>query len=341
MAPNLPKSFKAARFMEKDAPLTVEEVDLKQPGEGEVLIKVHAVGVCHSDAMVPTGVFGTPLPRTPGHETIGDVVAVGPGERNWKVGDRVGGGWHGGHDGVCKPCKRGLNQMCVNEKINGLHLDGGYAEYCILNTEAVVRVPSDADPAAYAPLLCAGVTVFNAIRNMNVMTGGTVAIQGLGGLGHLAIQYAARMGYRVIALSSSASKEKFAKDLGASDYVDGSKEDHSEALQKLGGAALIVVTAPDPALVSNLIYGLGVLGKLLILAPVGKVEVDTVAMIGKGLSIHGWPSGQALDSEEAIEFAEIHNINCMVEKFPLNEAPKAYEHMMSGKARFRSVIVME
>ncbi|MCJ1306139.1 hypothetical protein MMC08_008957 [Hypocenomyce scalaris] len=341
MSPNLPKTFKAARFVKKDAPLTIEDVELKQPGEGEVLIKVLATGVCHSDAYVSPGMFGNSFPRTPGHETIGTVVAVGPGEKQWKVDDRVGGPWHGGHDGTCKTCKRGQNQMCPNAKINGISLDGGYAEYCILNTEAVVSVPSDADPAAYAPLLCAGVTVFNSIRHMGVAPGETVAIQGLGGLGHLAIQYAARMGYRVIALSSSGSKEKFAKELGASDYIDGSKQDHTEALQKLGGAALIVVTAPNPSLITNLLYGLGVGGKLLVLAPVGKVEVDTAAMVQKGLSVHGWPSGQALDCEEAIEFAEIHNVNCMVEKFPLKDAPKAFEHMLSGNARFRSVLVME
>ena len=234
------------------------------------------------------------------------------------------------------------------------------AEYCLLRSEAAVRVPADVDPAAYAPLLCAGVTVFNGIRQMKITPGEIVAIQGLGGLGHLAVQYAAKMGYRVVALSSSASKEKFAKDLGAHEYIDGSKQDHGEALQKMGGAALVVTTAPNPEVMKSLINGLGPLGKLLILAGeflyvfstllflgtdppfevAGEATFNTIPMITKGLSVHAWPSGHALDCEEAIDFARIHNINCMIENFPLEKASEAYDHMMSGKVRFRSVITM-
>ena len=200
--------------------------------------------------------------------------------------------------------------MCSNEAINGVSRDGGYSEYVTLRSEAVVTIDKDLDPAVGAPLLCAGVTVFNSIRKMNIVQGDTVAIQGLGGLGHLGVQYARKMGYRTVALSSSDKKKDFAKKLGANDYIDGSKEDQGEALQKIGGAALIVVTAPDPKHISGLLNGLAPGGKLLILAPVGDVPVNTVAMITKGLSVHGWPSGHALDSEEAIQFAFHHDVNC-------------------------------
>ncbi|KAI4187223.1 MAG: hypothetical protein L6R41_002941 [Letrouitia leprolyta] len=215
------------------------------------------------------------------------------------------------------------------------------AEYCTLRSEAAVSVPADVDPAAYCPLLCAGVTVFNSMRKQHVLPGEIVAIQGLGGLGHLAIQYAAKMGYRTVALSTSGSKEKFARDLGATDYIDGSKEDHAEALQKLGGAALIVSTSPVPSSIGKLVGGLGNLGKLLILAPCGDVTVNTVPMVLKGLTVTSWPAGHAMDSEEAISFAQLHNVNCMIETFPLSKANEAFEHMMTGKARFRAVITME
>ncbi|MCJ1427308.1 hypothetical protein MMC29_005211 [Sticta canariensis] len=239
MSPAFPKTCKVAIFKNANEPLTFEDVELKEPGEGEVLIKVLATGLCHSDADVQTAKFGNPFPMVPGHETIGDIVAVGAGEKLWKVGDRVGGGWHGGHDD---------------------------AEYCTLRSEATVRIPHDVDPAAYCPLLCAGVTVFNGMRRMKITPGETVGIQGLGGLGHLALQYASKMGYRVVALSSGASKEKFARDLGASDYVDGSKTDQAEYMKNLGGAGLIVSTAPNREVVGQLVGGLAPEGKLLILS---------------------------------------------------------------------------
>ncbi len=202
----------------------------------------------------------------PGHEVIGDVVAVGSNVSTWKVGDRAGGPWHGGHDSTCRQCRRGQYQMCEHEEINGFTKRGGYAEYMIMRTEASVRIPKDVDPAEFAPLLCAGVTTFNSMRNMGVQPGSVVAVQGLGGLGHLAIQFAAKMGYRVVALSSSAGKEDFAKQLGAHDYVDGSKQNAAEYLQSLGGASLIVATAPSPKAVEPLLYGLEAYGTLLVLA---------------------------------------------------------------------------
>lgn len=341
MPPSLPQTYKAAVFKESGKSLVIEELELKAPPIGEVLIKVEACGVCHSDTLAQNGMMGSTFPRVPGHEVIGRVVAVADGEKHWKVGDRVGGAWHGGHDGNCTACKKGMFQMCANEQVNGVSRDGGYAEYCALRSESAVPIPEHVDAASYAPILCAGVTVFNGMRHMNVTPGSLVAIQGLGGLGHLAIQYANKFGFRVAALSSSGDKEKFARELGAHEYIDGSKGDTGEALAKLGGAALIVVTAPNPKIIPGLFKGMGMQGKLLILSPVGDVSVDTLSMIQYGMSVHGWPSGHTQDSEEAIEFAQLQNVKCMIEKFPLAKANDAYDSMMQGKARFRSVLVME
>jgi D-arabinose 1-dehydrogenase-like Zn-dependent alcohol dehydrogenase len=231
--------------------------------------------------------------------------------------------------------------MCKNEAINGVTRDGGYGEYVTLRSEAVVRVPTDVDPAAYAPILCAGITVFNSLRNQHIIPGEVVAVQGLGGLGHLALQYANKMGFRVVAISSSADKEKFARDLGAHEYIDGSKEDIGQALQKMGGAACVVFTAPNAKLIPPLISGLGPLGKLLVLATAGPVEINLTMMIQNGLSVVAWPSGHALDSEEAIDFAMRHGVNCMVERFKLDDANEALQHMLSGKVRFRAVLTMD
>ena len=243
--------------------------------------------------------------------------------------------------GSCKSCRRGMFQMCTNEVINGVTRDGGYGEYVTLRSEAVVRVPEDVDPAEYAPILCAGVTVFNSLRNQHIIPGELVGVQGLGGLGHLALQYANKMGYKVVAISSSAEKEKFARDLGAHEYIDGSKEDIGSALQRMGGAACILFTAPNAKLIPGLISGLAPLGKLLILAATGPVEINTGSMILSGLSIVAWPSGHALDSEEAIDFAMRHGVSCMIERFKLDDANEALQHMLSGKVRFRAVITVD
>lgn len=343
MSQTLPKTRRAVVIERKGAPWTIKELPIEEPKSGEVLIKVFACGVCHSDSFMQQGAFGEEgiYPRIPGHEIIGTVVAVGDGEKKWQIGDRVGGAWHGGHDGTCKACNRGLYQICQNEAVNGVSRDGGYAEYCTLRSEAVVKVPKDADPAEYAPLLCAGVTVFNGIRKMDIIQGDIVAVQGLGGLGHLAIQYARKMGYRTVAISTSSDKKDFAFELGANDYIDTSKEDASEALQKLGGAALVVVTAPNPKIMGPLVNGCAPMGKVLILAPVGEIPVNTVPLIVKGISVHGWPAGHALDCEEAIDFAEHQGVKCLIQKFPFEKTEEAVKHMMSGKVRFRSVIVME
>lgn len=277
-----------------------------------------------------------------GHEFVGTVVAVPSSEKKWKVGDRVGGPWHGGHDHTCRSCNRGLYQMCDNKTVNGVFREGGYGEYATLRTESAVRIPADADVAEVAPLLCAGVTVFNGMRNVpHVTPGDIVAIQGLGGLGHLAVQYARKMGFRTVALSRGTSKKDFAMQLGATDYIDTEAHDAGEELQKLGGAAMVVVTAPNPDAMSPLINGLAPRGTLLVLSPVGPVPVNTVPMVLNGLSVAGWPSGHALDAEEAIAFAHTHGVKCMVEKFPMSKVNEAMEHMLSGKVRFRGVLTMD
>ncbi|OJJ71063.1 hypothetical protein ASPBRDRAFT_207703 [Aspergillus brasiliensis CBS 101740] len=339
----IPQTFKQAVFRSAGTSLVIEEVPLTPPGPNEILVKVEACGVCFSDVYAQNNVMGGGFPIVPGHEIIGHVAAVGDNVSGWTVGDRIGGGWHGGHDGACKACRKGWYQMCSSQVVNGVTKNGGYAEYCLLNPEAAVRVPSHVPAAKYAPILCAGVSVFNSIRHMNVPVGETVAIQGLGGLGHLAIQYANRMGYRVVAISRDATKEKFVRELGAHEFIDSSKEeDIGVALQeKLGGASLVVSTAPTAEVISPLLKGLGILGKLLILSVPGELPIDTVTMLKYGLSVQVWPSGHATDSEDAIAFTELHEINCMVEEFPLEKANEAFEAMLKGSVRFRAVITME
>ncbi|KAH7143525.1 alcohol dehydrogenase GroES-like domain-containing protein [Dactylonectria macrodidyma] len=338
---SLPKSYKAWQVQKAGDPLNLEIFELKQPGAGEILVKVLACGVCHSDVGMQRGEFGPVHPRVPGHELVGDVVAVGEGVLRFIGGERVGGAWHGGHDSTCRSCELGQFQSCENGAINGVTRDGGYAEFVFLRAEAVVQVPSDLDPAETAPLLCAGVTVFNGIRKMEIAQGNLVAVQGLGGLGHLAVQYAKKMGYKVAAISSGSSKKEFAFELGADYYIDASLEDPVEKLNVMGGAELVVATAPNAKAISPLTGALQIRGKLLILAPVGNIEVNSLHLIGGGCSVHGWPSGHALDAEEAIQFSKDHGVKCLVEKFKMGDAPKAVDHMMANEVRFRSVLVME
>jgi D-arabinose 1-dehydrogenase-like Zn-dependent alcohol dehydrogenase len=245
-----------------------------------------------------------------------------------------------GHDGNCRSCQRASYQTCDNVEVNGVSFDGGYAEYALIRQEAAVRLPAGIDPAEVAPLLCAGVTVFNGIRKLHVEQGNLVAVLGLGGLGHMAVQYARAMGYQVAVVSSGSSKRDFALQLGAHHYIDRRAEDPVEALTKLGGAAIVVATAPDANFIGQMIGGIQPHGRLLILPIVGPIEVDTAALVLKGISVQGWPSGHALDSEEAVKFAQSHGIRCIIEKFPLSEAQKALEHVASGNVRFRAVLTM-
>ncbi|OCH95688.1 GroES-like protein [Obba rivulosa] len=332
-----PNTYKAYAFTEKGGQLQEVQVEWKDPQPGEIIVKVLACGVCAGDEIVKGQEMPTGLPRVPGHEIVGNVVAVAPGELVWKAGQRVGAGWHGGHCGVCNQCRSGDFICCEKEDINGIFRDGGYAEYVTLRSEVCARIPEDIDPAEAAPLLCAGVTTFNSLRNMTAQPPDYVAVQGIGGLGHLAIQFARAMGFRVVALSSSSAKESLSLKLGAHLYLDGSKVDQAGELQKLGGARVIMCTAPNAKVIQSLVPALAVNGELLLLAVCDEIAINPVPLVNKRLSIRGWPAGSAKDDEECIIFAQAHGIKCMVERFPLEKAQEAYEHR--GSAKFRAVIV--
>ncbi|KZS88886.1 GroES-like protein [Sistotremastrum niveocremeum HHB9708] len=336
--PNLPKTYRVALIEKKDEPFKLVSRDLVPPKEGQVLVKVLACGVCHSDGIVKHELMPV-LPRVPGHEIIGDVVAIPAGEKKWKLGDRVGSGWQGGWCGTCSRCLKHDNMTCENGNINGILTDGGYGEYVYLRTEAVASIPKELDPAEAAPLMCAGITTFNSLRHMDVKPGEIVAIQGIGGLGHLAIQYSRAMGYRTVALSTSAAKETLAKKLGAHIYLDSSKVDQAAELQKLGGAKVMVCTAPSAEAIPKLLDGIIPGGTLLLLALAGDIVFPTLPIISKRIRVLGWPNGTAEDGEDTADFSKLQNIKCMVERYPLDDVEKAYELMSTNKAKFRAVIV--
>lgn len=338
---SLPKTYKAVVIKSANDTWELSDVPLQHPKANQVLVKVLACGVCYSDVMIGAGEMGDVFPRVLGHELVGDIVEVGPGVTHFQPGQRVGGAWHGGHDGVCRQCQRSIFQLCDNAVVNGVTQDGGFAEYVLLRTEAVVRIPKELDPAKTAPLLCAGVTVFNGIRKLHVEQGAVVAVQGLGGLGHLAVQYANKMGYEVVAISTGSDKAAFAKQLGAHHYINSLESDVSAELMKLGGAAIVVQTAPDPAVYKALMRGLAVEGKLLNLAVGAPFEVDPSVINMRAACVQGWPCGHALDSEEAIRFAMLHGVECMVETYSLADTQKAIQSLVSGKPRFRNVLIME
>ena len=315
------------------------ERDVPEPGPGQVRIKVEACGVCHSDAFVRSGGFpGMTLPRIPGHEIAGRVDAVGQGVTEWKPGERVGVGWHGGHCFVCGACRRGLFLNCENAKVTGISYDGGYAEYAVVPHEAVARIPEKLSAIDAGPLLCAGVTTYNALRNSGARPGQTVAVQGIGGLGHLGIQYAAKMGFRVVAISSGADKEALARQLGAHEYIDTKKTPAAEGLKKLGGADLILATAPHSEAIADAAQGLKPRGKLLIVAaPFEPLKVNVFGLL-TGKSIAGWPSGRSIDSEDAMAFSALTGVRPRTEVFKLEQAEQALAKVMENTVRFRAVL---
>ena len=321
-----------------------EIVDRKtpEPGRGEVRVKVEACGLCHSDLLVKEGHFpGITYPRIPGHEIAGRVDAVGADVKLWKPGQRVGVGWHGGHCFICDQCRSGDFILCRNEKITAIHFDGGYAEYMIAPQEALAAIPDGLSAADAAPLMCAGITVFNSLRNAGARAGDLIAVQGIGGLGHLGIQYARTMGFRTVALGRSKDKEKLARELGAHDYIDSSAVAPAEALQKLGGANIIIATAPDSKSISAVVDGLAPDGKLLVIgADPQPLTISPFQLIPGRRSIVGWPSGTAKDSEETLAFSALTGVRPMIEKYPLEKAADAYQQMITGKARFRVVLTM-
>ena len=310
------------------------------PGPGQVRIRVKACGICHSDSITKLGVFPwIEYPRVPGHEIAGVIDAVGDGEHLFKVGQRVGLGWHGGHCNYCIPCRRGDFILCENGQISGVSFDGGYADYVVAPANAVAFMPDELKDEEAGPLLCAGITTYNALRNSGARPGDTVAILGIGGLGHLGVQYAAKSGYRTVAIARGQDKAPLAKQLGAHVYLDSTKQDAMAELQKLGGAVVILSTVTDAATLAAAVNGLAPNGKLIIVGvPEKPLDVNTVPMILGRLSIVGWPAGTGMDCEDTLRFSALTGVRPMIETFPLEKAEDAYNRMMSGEARFRAVI---
>src|SRR5438105_9937370 len=335
----MPKMMRAVQIARPNGPFELIEREAPGPGPGHVRIQVEACGMCHSDVFVKAGHFpGLTLPRIPGHEIAGRVDKIGPNVTEWKKGDRVGVGWHGGHDFVCNSCRKGLFINCERAQVTGISYDGGYAEYVVVPHEAVARIPDDIEATEAAPLLCAGITTFNALRNSGARPGDTVAVQGIGGLGHLAIQYAARMAFRTIAVSRGRDKEELARQLGAHEYVDTERVAAGEGLQKLGGADLVLATAPNSEAIASTVEGLKPRGKLLIVAaPFEPLEVSALTLLS-GKRIAGWPSGSAIDSEETVAFSVLTGVRPRVEVFKLEEAEQAYAKMIGNRVRFRAVL---
>ncbi len=334
--------MKAVQVPKAGADFEIVEREIPQPGPGHVRIRVQACGVCHSDVVTKEGLFpGITYPRVPGHEVAGVIDDVGAGVTQWKKGQRVGVGWHGGQDGTCLSCRRGDFGTCVNLKICGFSYDGGYQEYMVAPVEALAQMPESLDAAEAAPLMCAGVTTFNALRHGGALPSDLVAVQGVGGLGHLGIQFARNFGYRVAAVGRGAENAALAKKLGAHVYIDSSATNAAAELQKLGGARVILATAPSAKAMSSLVDGLGINGRLMVVGvPTEPIEVSAVTLIFGRRSLQGWPSGIPTDSEDTLRFAAMTGVRPMIEKYPLAKAGEAYARMMSGKAEFRVVLAM-
>jgi D-arabinose 1-dehydrogenase-like Zn-dependent alcohol dehydrogenase len=333
-------TMKAAQVSRAGAGLEIVEREIPEPGPGNVRIKVKACGVCHSDAMVVEGSWpGIPYPRVPGHEVAGTIDEVGTGVSEWKKGQRVGVGWHGGEDGTCPECRRGDFRNCRNLKIAGISYDGGYQQYMLAPVEALVSIPDTISDVDAAPLLCAGITTYNALRHSGAFPGDLVAVQGIGGLGHLGVQFASKFGFKVAAIGRDSENAVLAKKLGANVYIDSKATNAAEELQKLGGAKVILATAPNSKAMSELIGGLGPNGKLIVIgATFDAIEVAPVQLIVGSKSIQGWAAGTAADSEDTLHFAELSGVRPMIETYPLEKAAEAYARMMSGKAQYRVVL---
>jgi D-arabinose 1-dehydrogenase-like Zn-dependent alcohol dehydrogenase len=333
-------TMRAVQVPEAGADFEMVERERPNPGPGEVRVAVDACGICHSDAFVKEGTYpGVSYPRVPGHEIAGRVDAVGERVTGWAAGDRVGAGWHGGHCFECEPCRRGDFQGCEHGDITGLTFDGGYAEYATVPAEALAAVPDDLDAVDAAPLLCAGITTFNALRNTGAGPGDLVAVQGVGGLGHLGVQYAHRMGFETVALSRSPDKRELALELGADHFVDASSEDPAERLQALGGARVILGTAPSAAAVESVGGGLGRDGEFVAVGVPGEeVSVDVQGLVGKRASVGAWSSGHARDSQDTMEFSVLRDVTPEIETYDLADASEAYERMLENEARFRVVL---
>jgi D-arabinose 1-dehydrogenase-like Zn-dependent alcohol dehydrogenase len=337
----MPK-MKIAIVPKPGADFELQEREIPQPGPSQVRIRVQACGICFSDHLVKDGLWpGLTYPRSPGHEVSGVIAELGPDVTTWKQGQRVGVGWHGGQDNTCLFCRRGDFANCAQQKITGFHFDGGYAEYMIAPIEALAAMPDSLDAAEAAPLLCAGITTCNALRRNGAMPGDLVAVLGIGGLGHLGVQFANKFGYRVAAISRGKDSEALARKLGAHIYIDSAATNAAAELQKLGGAQVILATAPSGKAMTDLLPGLAPRGAMLVIGASGDpVQASTGLMIQGSKRIQGWASGIPTDSEDTLRFAELTGVRPMIEKFPLDRVNDAYAHMMSGKAQFRVVLTM-
>ena len=335
-------TMRAMQVPEAGGDFELVEREIPEPGRGEVRVRVEACGICHSDMFTKEGAFpGIQYPRVPGHEVAGTIDAVGEGVERWEIGRRVGVGWHGWHCGGCPSCKQGDFVTCAYQRVSGIAFDGGYADYMIAPVEALAAIPDALSAVEAAPLLCAGVTTYNALRNSGARAGDVVAIQGVGGLGHLAIQYAARMGFHTVALSRGSDKKALALELGAATYIDTEAQDPCAALQAIGGARVILATAPSAKLMSAIIEGLGVNGKLIVVGADPKpIEVSPLQLLPGRRSISGHPSGAPVDSEDTMRFSGLKAIRAQVETYPLEQAAQAYARMMANEARFRVVLTM-
>ncbi len=334
--------MKALVFRQPGSRLELTELDIPQPVKRQVRIKVEACGICHSDVLVQNNDFGNvEYPRVPGHEVVGTIEAVGPDVEGWSLGQRVGVGWDGGHCFRCPPCREGKFACCQNLKITGFSYNGGYAEYMVAPYEALAALPPELGFAEAAPLLCAGVTTFNALRNSGARPGDVVAIQGIGGLGHLGVQFASRAGFHTVAISRGAESEKRARELGARTYINTETQDPVRELKALGGAKAILATAPNAKAMSALVDGLGVDGRLMVIgADSEKIGMSPAQLIFRRSGVIGWAGGHSRDSEDTVRFCAMTGVRPMIETFPIENGAAAYDRMLSGKAKYRAVIVM-
>jgi len=333
--------MRAVEVREPNAKLELVEREIPVPSHGWVRIKVEACGICHSDSLTKEGLWpGIEFPRVPGHEVAGVIDAIGDGVNGWTIGQRVGVGWHAGHCGYCRSCRRGNFFACeVSLRVSGISFDGGYAEYMVAPSEALAAIPDELSDVEAAPLMCAGITTFNSLRNSGARAGDTVAILGIGGLGHLAVQFAVKMGFRTVAIARGSDKEQLATELGAHLYIDSNKQDPAAELLKLGGASLVLATVTNGKAMSAVLGGMGVNGKFMVLgAADASLEVPPLLLITGRRSVMGWYSGTSIDSEETLSFSVLAGIRAMIEVFPLERAAEGYDRMMSGKARFRVVL---
>ncbi len=332
-------SMRVVQVSERGGPFELVQREVPTPGAGEALVRVHACGICHSDSFAKTGFPGLSWPHVPGHEIAGVVAALGAGVKGWEVGQRVGVGWFGGNCGYCRQCRRGDLMNCANMEIPGITIDGGYADYVLVKASAMAAIPDELSAVEAAPLLCAGVTTYNALRHSGAHAGDLVAILGVGGLGHLGVQFAAKLGFDTVAIARGTAKRQLALELGARRYIDSTGEDPAAELGKLGGARVILSTITNAAAVTSVLGGLGVRGKLLIVgASMESMQIPPVMLIGGSKAIAGHASGHSGDSEDTLDFSALSGVRPMIETFPLEQAEAAYDRMMSGDARFRMVL---